>query len=450
MKKHDTSSLTLSSESLESIIADALDQARALGASAAEAGLSVSEGMNVSVRMREVETVEYQQDNGLGISVYFGQRKGSASTSSLDPEAIRKTVQAACDIARHTSEDPCTGLADAELMAREFPDLDLWHEWHIDSAEAIDKALACEAAALDSSDLIVNSDGASIDIGKGVSAYGNTHGFLHSERKTRYSLSCSVVGDDGNGMQRDYWYDVARAPEWLDSPEAIGCRAAERTLRRLGARKLATGGHPVLFVPELARGLIGHFNQAIGGNAQYRKASFLLDSEGEQVFPSFVDLTEHPYLPGQLASANYDDEGVTPFEGAVVAQGVVQTYLLSTYSARKLGRTSNGHASGVRNLRVSDTGDSFEQLLARMDRGLLVTELMGQGVNTVTGDYSRGATGFWVENGEIAYPVEEITIAGNLRDMLRGIVAIGNDTDRRGSIHCGSILIDEMMVAGEG
>ena len=450
MKNSDSNSLSASTETLESIIADALDQARRLGASSAEAGLTLSEGMSVSVRMREVETVEYQQDNGLGISVYFGQRKGTASTSSLDPEAIRKTVQAACDIARHTSEDPCTGLADAECMQTEFRDLDLWHDWSLDSAEAIDLALACEAAALDVSEQIVNSDGASLDTARGISAYGNTHGFLQSERKTRYSISCSVVGDDGQGMQRDYWYSVARSPQGLEAVEAIGRRAAERSLRRLGARKLPTGRHPVLFVPELARGLISHFNQAIGGNAQYRKASFLLDARGEQLFPEFVDLIEQPYLPGALGSANYDAEGVAVYEGPVVEKGVVCDYLLDSYSARKLGRQTNGHASGVHNLRLSDTGEDLQALLRKMDRGLMVTELMGQGVNTVTGDYSRGAAGFWVENGEIQYPVEEITIASNLRDMFRGIVAIGNDLDRRGNILSGSILVDEMTVAGEG
>jgi PmbA protein len=450
MKKTDSNSLLLTTESLESIIADALEQARALGATSAEAGLSQSEGMSVSVRMREVETVEYQQDNGLGISVYFDQRKGSASTSSLDPEAIRKTVQAACDIARHTSEDPCTGLADAELMATEFRDLDLWHDWNIESAEAIELALACEAAALDASEQIINSDGASLDISRGISAYGNSHGFLHAERKTRYSMDCAVVGDDGSGMQRDYWYDVARAPEWLADAASIGRRAAERTLRRLGARKLPTGRHPVLFAPDMARSLIAHFNQAIGGNAQYRKASFLLDARGERVFPEFVQLTEQPYLKGCLGSANYDGEGVRVYEGEIVDEGVVCDYLLDSYAARKLGRQSNGNASGVHNLGVKDTGKDFGQLLSTMDRGLLVTELMGQGVSTVTGDYSRGAAGFWVEQGEIQYPVEEITIASNLRDMYRGIVDIGNDIDRRGNIHCGSILIDEMTVAGEG
>ncbi len=448
MKNSDSNSLSVATESLQALIADALDQARDLGASSAEAGLTLSEGMSVSVRLREVETVEYQQDNGLGISVWFGQRKGTASTSSLDPEAIRKTVRAACDIARHTSEDPCTGLADAELMATEFRDLDLWHEWHLDSAGAIDLALACEAAALDADERIVNSEGASLDLARGVSVYGNSHGFLHAERKTRYSISCAVVAEDDSGMQRDYWYDVARAPQWLAGAESIGRRAAGRSLRRLGARKLATGRHPVLFVPEQARGLISHFNQAIGGNAQYRKASFLLDARGDQVFPEFVTLSEQPYLKGCLGSANYDGEGVAVYEGPIVEQGVVCDYLLDSYAARKLGRQSNGHASGVHNLLVSDTGKDFEALLKTLDRGVVVTELMGQGVNTVTGDYSRGAAGFWVENGELQYPLEEITVAGNLKDMYRGIVDIGNDIDRRGNIHCGSILIEEMTIAG--
>ena len=450
MKNRDSNSLPASTESLESIIADALEQAHHLGASSAEAGLTLSQGMSVRVRMREVETVEYQQDNGLGISVYFGQRKGTASTSSLDPEAIRKTVRAACDIARHTSEDPCAGLADPECLQTEFRDLDLWHDWALDSAAAIDLALACEAAALDASEQIVNSDGADLDTARGISAYGNSHGFLHSERKTRYSLSCSVVADDGRGMQRDYWYSVARSPQGLEAVEDIGLRAAERSLRRLGARKLGTGRHPVLFAPDLTRGLISHFTQAIGGHAQYRKASFLLDARGEQLFPEFVDLVEQPFVPGALGSANYDDEGVAVYEGPVVEKGVLRDYLLDSYSARKLGRQTNGHASGVHNLRLSDTGEDLQALLRKMDRGLMVTELMGQGVNGVTGDYSRGATGFWVENGEIQYPVEEITIASNLRDMYHGIVAIGDDLDTRGNILCGSVLIEEMTVAGEG
>ncbi len=450
MDEINLNSLTVSENSLKQIVADTLELARQRGASAAEAGLNVAEGVTVSARMRDVETVEYQNDTGLGISVYFGQHKGSASTSSLDPESIRKTVEAACDIARYTSEDPCTGLADAELMATELRALDLYHEWDLPTEQAIDLALQCEAAALDADAQITNSDGASVDTGRSVSVYGNTHGFLGSEHKTRHSVSCSVVAGRDQAMQRDYWYSVDRNPQRLLAVEEVGRKAAERTLRRLGARKLKTGSASVLYAPELARGLISHLNAAISGNAQYRKASFLLDAEGEQVFPEFVQLQEQPFAAGGLASANYDAEGVATREQMLVEDGVLQSYLLDSYSARKLERHSTGHSGGVHNLKLADTGQDFEQMLALMDKGLLVTELMGQGVNTVTGDYSRGAAGFWVEHGEIQYPVEEITIAGNLKDMYRGIAAIGNDVDRRGSILCGSILIEQMTVAGQG
>ncbi len=450
MKEIDFNSLTVSEETLKNIIQDTLELARKRGASQAEAGLSVSEGMSVSARMRTVETVEYQQDNGLGISVYFGQHKGTASTSSLNPEAIRKTVDAACNIARHTSEDPCAGLADAELMATQFNDLDLYHDWPISTDNAIELALECEAAALDYADTISNSEGASIDLGKSLVAYGNTHGFLQAEKKTRHSISCSVVAGNDQGMQRDYWYSVSRSPDDLQTAADVGRRAAERTVKRLGARKLKTGQASVMFVPELARGLVSHFNAAIGGNAQYRKASFLLDAEGEQVFPRFVQFTEFPFEPKALGSANYDGEGVATQQHDLVNDGIVQGYLLDSYSARKLGRHSTGHSSGVHNLKISDTGKNFNACLKAMGSGLLVTELMGHGVSTVTGDYSRGAAGFWVENGEICYPVEEITIASNLKEMFKGILEIGNDIDRRGSIHCGSIVLENMTIAGEG
>ena len=450
MKKTDNNSLNDAEESLKTILADTLDWARQQGATQAEAGLTVSEGMSVSARMRSVETLEYQKDNGLGISVYFGQHKGTASTSSLEPEAIRKTVTAACEIAKYTSEDPCAGLADAELMATEFADLDLYHEWDISSDRAIELALQCEAVALDADQRICNSEGATIETGKGISVYGNSHGFLQAMSKTRYSVSCSVVAKDEQGMQRDYWYSVHRHPDYLQAVDDVGRIAAERALRRLDAVKLKTGNHPVLFAPEMARGLISHFNAAIGGNAQYRKASFLLDALDTQVFPDFVQLIEQPFKKMALGSANYDGEGVATREQALVRDGVVQTYLLDSYAARKLGRQSTGHASGVHNLTLQDTGKDFDALLKTLDTGLLVTELMGQGVSTVTGDYSRGAAGFWVEHGEIQYPVEEITIASNLKDMFMGIAEIGSDVDQRGNILCGSILIENMMIAGDG
>ena len=435
-------------ESFKNIVADTLQLAAANGATQAEAGLSVSSGLSVATRMGSVETIEHQQDNGLGISVYVGQHKGSASTSNLDPDAIRKTVEAACNIARYTSEDPCTGLADAELMASEMHELDAYHPWSIEPQAVIELALECENTALEFDPRIVNSDGASVDSSAGLSVYGNSHGFLQAQHKTRHSISCSVVAESDGKMQRDYWYDISRLPNALASARSIGEKAAERTVRRLDASKLKTQQAPVLFVPELARGIIGSFTAAIGGAAQYRKASFLLDAVGERVFPEFVQLHENPFISQALGSSNFDAEGVATSAAKLVVDGVIQNYLLDSYSARKLGLTSTGHASGVHNLTLDDTGKTFAECLATMHRGFLVTELMGHGVNNVTGDYSRGAAGFWVENGQLEYPVEEVTIASNLRDMFNGIVEIGNDIDLRGSIRCGSILIDNMTIAG--
>jgi PmbA protein len=435
-------------EAFKNIVADALKMAMDKGASQVEAGLSVSQGLSVATRMGVVETIEHQQDNGLGISVYFGGHKASASTSNLDPDAIRKTVNAACDIARYTSEDPCAGLAAPELMATEMHQLDLYHPWNLEPQSVIDMALECENAALEYDPRIVNSEGASVDTNAGVSVYGNSHGFLQAQHKTRHSISCAVVGQSNGNMQRDYWYDVGRHPDHLASARSVGQTAGERTVRRLDATKLKTQKAPVLFVPELARGIVGHFTAAIGGAAQYRKASFLLDAVGELVFPEFLQLREDPFIPQALGSANYDAEGVATHAASLVANGVVQNYLLDSYSARKLGLTTTGHASGVHNLILDDTGKSFDECLATMHRGFLVTELMGHGVNNVTGDYSRGAAGFWVENGRVDHAVEEVTIAANLRDMFKGIVEIGNDIDLRGSVRCGSILIDDMMIAG--
>ena len=437
-------------EMLKNRIDDTLKMALQKGATQVEAGLSVSQGLSVAVRMRDVETIEHQQDNGLGISVYFGQRKGSANTSNLDPEAVRKTVEAACHIARYTSEDTCSGLADAVLMATRFKPLDLYHPWSISPQTAINLALECEAAALDYDSRIVNSEGASVDINSSISIYGNSHGFLQAEQKTRHSISCAVVSESGDNMQRDYWYDVCRNPARLATTRRVGERAAERTVKRLNARKLKTQQSPVMLVPELARGLIGHFTSAIGGSVQYRKASFLLNAVDTQVFPDYLQLSEHPFQPQALGSANYDGEGVAIAENALVCDGIVQTYLLDSYAARKLGLQSTGHASGVHNLTVNNTGQSFDDMLKVMHQGLLVTELMGQGVNLVTGDYSRGAAGFWVENGDIQFPVEEVTIAANLRDMFKDIIEIGTDVDRRSPIVTGSMLIGNMMIAGTG
>ena len=435
-------------DSFKNIVADTLKLALTNGATQAEAGLSVSQGLSVTARMRSVETIEHQQDNGLGISVYIGQHKGSASTSNLDPEAIRKTVEAACNIAKYTSEDPCTGLADASLLASQFVELDLYHPWEISPEQVIDLVLECENTALDFDPRIVNSDGASVDISSGLSVYGNSHGFLQSESKTRHSISCSVVGESTAGMQRDYWYEISRNPDQLATARAVGLKAAERTVRRLDAQKLKTQQAPVLFVPEIARGLFGHLGSAIGGSAQYRKASFLLDAVGTRIFPDFLQLTEYPFESQALGSANYDSEGVAVKEAKLISDGVLQSYLLDSYAARKLGLQTTGHASGVHNLTLQSTGKSFLDCVKTMHRGLLVTELMGHGVNTVTGDYSRGAAGFWVDNGEIQFPVEEITIAANLKDMFQGIVEIGNDMDMRGNIRTGSILLENMTIAG--
>jgi len=435
-------------DSFKNIVAETLKMAQASGASQAEAGLSVSQGLSVAARMRSVETIEHQQDNGLGISVYFGQHKGSASTSNLDPEAIRKTVEAACNIARYTSEDPCTGLADGEMMARKFVNLDLFHPWDISPEAVIELALECENAALDFDQKIVNSEGASVELNAGVSVYGNTHGFLQAEQKTRHSISCSVVGQSDGGMQRDYWYEISRDPDHLSSAKSVGLKAAERTLKRLDARKLKTRQAPVLFVPDVARSLIGHFTAAISGSAQYRKASFLLDAIDTKIFPGFLQMVERPFEPQGLGSANFDSEGVMVKQADLVSNGVMQSYLLDSYAARKLDRQTTGHASGVHNLTLMDTGKGFDECVKSMHQGLVVTELMGHGVNTVTGDYSRGAAGYWVENGEMQFPVEEITIAANLKDMFQGIIEVGNDLDMRGNIRTGSILLENMTIAG--
>jgi PmbA protein len=435
-------------DSLKNIVADALKLAQANGATQAEAGLSVSQGLSVTARMRAVETIEHQQDNGLGISVYLGQHKGSASTSNLDPQAIQKTVEAACNIAKYTSEDPCAGLADADRLAVQFAELDLYHPWEITPEQVIELVLECESSALDFDSRIVNSEGASVDINAGISVYGNTHGFLQAESKTRHSISCSVVGESEGGMQRDYWYEMSRNPDRLATARSVGLKAAERTVKRLDAQKLKTQQAPVLFVPEMARGLIGHLGSAIGGSAQYRKASCLLDAIDTRIFPAFLQLVEYPFESQALGSANYDSEGVAIKQAGLVSDGVLQSYLLDSYAARKLGLQTTGHASGVHNLTLQSTGKSFADCIKTMHRGLLVTELMGHGVNTVTGDYSRGAAGFWVENGEVQFPVEEITIAANLLEMFQGIVEIGDDLDIRGNIRTGSILLENMTIAG--
>ncbi|MEW6166386.1 MAG: metalloprotease PmbA [Pseudomonadota bacterium] len=435
-------------ESLERCIQLALDAARAGGATQAEASVAASRGLTVNVRKGEVESLEFQQDRDLGVTVYLGKRKGSATTGDLGDAGIRSAVAAALDIARATGEDPCNGLADAELMAREFPDLDLDHPWDLHADAAIDLAAACEAAAFAADARITGSEGASLSSHRGRTVYANTHGFVGLRTGTNHSLSCAVVATHGDEMQRDYWYSSARKPAELMDAQALGRKAGERAAARLGARRPGTCAVPVLFPPELARGFWGHLLGAISGTSLYRKSSFLLDKLGQAVCAPIVTLEQKPFLRGAAGSAAYDQEGVATRERTLVEAGVLQGWLLGSYSARKLGLQTTGNAGGVFNLIVRPGADDFDGLLRRMHRGLLLTELLGQGVNLVTGDYSRGAAGFWVENGAIAYPVEELTIAGNLADMLKGIVAIGSDVDPLANVRTGSVLIEQMQIAG--
>jgi len=427
----------------------ALAEARALGASEAEAAISMDVGLSVSARLGEVETVEYQRDRGMGVTVYFGTRKGTASTADLSPGGLRETVGKACSIARFTAQDPCAGLPDPDTLATQIPELSLSHPWDLTPEQACEMAIACEAAAMAVDPRITNSEGAGVSTHRGVRAFGNSHGFLGAFPGTAHSISCSVLGVEGEQMERDYWYSTARDWRELEAAESVGRRSGERAVRRLGARKLATTKVPVLYSPDVARGLISHFLGAIRGGSQYRRASFLLDAAGTQVFPDWFALSERPHLPKALASAPFDHEGVATSDREIVADGIVLGYVLSTYSARKLGLRTTGNAGGNYNVIVHGRGRDYEGMLKALDRGLLVTELMGQGVNGVTGDYSRGATGFWVENGQIAYPVHEVTVAGNLKDIYRSIVDVGSDMDLRGGIRTGSILLDEMTVAGD-
>ncbi len=433
---------------LKTLVSDILDEARKQGADACEVGVSLDAGLSASVRMGEVETVEFNRDQGFGITVYQGQKKGSASTSDSTDQAIKDTVRAACNIARYASEDPCAGLADAELMATDLPDLDLYYPWDVTAEEAIELAIACEQAGRNVSDKIINSDGASVASHQGCRVYGNSHGFIGSYVSSRHSLSAVLIAQQNNEMQRDYWYTLARDAVDLESAEQVGAKAGERTVNRLGSRKVDTGRSPVLFAPEVASGLISHFLGAISGGSLYRQSSFLLDSLGKQVFPDWLRIHEKPLLKKALGSASFDNDGLAAREKDFITEGVLQNYILSTYSARKLGMKSTGNAGGVNNLFVESNADGQKELLRQMGTGLLVTELMGQGVNIVTGDYSRGAGGFWVEDGEIQYPVSEVTIAGNLKDIFMGIVAVGSDVDKRGNIQTGSILVEDMALAG--
>ena len=436
-------------ERLKSIVQSLLDEAKQQGATAAEAGLSQENGLSVTARLGEVETIEHHCDQGLGITVYFGQRKGSASTTDLSPDAIKETVSAACSIARYTSEDEFAGLPEKSLLATEFPDLDLNHPWPLNADEAIAMAIECEAAALSFHPDITNSEGATVNTHQGIRVLGNSLGFLRGRLSTRHSVSCSVVAQRGDSMQRDYWYSIARKSKDLEAAAAIGKKAGERTISRLDARRLATQQCPVLYCAEVASGLLGSLVSAISGGSLYRKSSFLLDALDTQIFPDFIHIHEQPLLKGALGSSAYDGEGVATQTRDIVRDGYLRGYVLSTYSARKLGMQSTGNAGGVHNLTIETSDRDFQAMLRLMGTGLLVTETIGQGVNIINGNYSRGAAGFWVEHGEIQYPVEEITIAGNLKDMYKQIVAVGNDVDYRGNIRTGSILIERMSIAGE-
>ena len=427
----------------------ALKEAGSRGASSSEAAASLSQGLSVNVRKSEIETVEHTRDRNLVVSVYFGQRTGSASTSDYSPAAVKETVLAACNIAKWTEEDQCIGLADPERLAKDVMDLDLYHPWTPSVEEASSLALECEASALGADARIVNSEGASVDAHQGVEVYGNSLGFIGHTQKSRQGISCSVIAGVGDSMQRDYWYSSARRLGDLDTPVQVGDQAARRTLRRLGARRVPTCKVPVIYEAPVASSLLGHFISAISGGALYRKASFLLDHLDKKIFPEFVRIHEQPLIVGGMGSAAFDGEGVATSARDIVSDGILRGYVLGSYSARRLDMQTTGNAGGVHNLTI-DTGDqNLEQMISGIDEGFLVTELIGFGINNVTGDYSRGAAGLWIENGEIAYPVEEVTVAGNLKDIFQNIAAIGNDVDPRRSTRCGSILVEGLTIAGD-
>lgn len=445
----DTAAFSYSFATLQQLAADVLGHAGRNGATACEVDVSEGFGQTVGVRCDEVETIEFNRDKGVGITVYCGQRKGYASTSDFSPQALRETVEAALAIARFTAEDDCAGLADAALMAKDCPDLDLYHPWALSVEDAIETARRCEQAAFDASPRISNSEGATVSTQQAQFVSANSLGFMGGYPTSRHYISCSVIAGEQDAMQRDDWYTTHRDAARLDDPFSVGRIAAERAVARLGGRKVKTGEFPVLFEAPLAAGLLGSLVHAASGGALYRKSSFLLDHLGQRVMPEFVRIVERPHIPCGLGSASFDSDGVATRDRDVVADGILQGYFLSAYTARKLGMQTTGNAGGSHNLIIEPGELDRAGLLARMGRGLLVTELLGHGINYVTGDYSRGAAGYWVENGQIAYPVEEITIAGNLKAMFAGIQAVGSDVQVRGSKQTGSILIDRMTVAGE-
>ena len=433
---------------LEDIVQDLMAQAQQLGADQVEAGVSIDAGLSVTVRLGETETLEYNRDRGLGLTVYFDQRKGSASTADFAPESLAATVKAACDIARYTSKDEYAGLADADKLATDIPDLDLYHPWNITAEQAIELATETEDAARRVDPRIENSEGGTVFTNAGMRVKANTKGFMAGYKSSYHSLSCAVIGKQGEEMQRDFWSWSARDRADLMPAAEVGRIAGERTVRRLGTQSLSTREVPVIYAADIASSLFGHFISAVSGNSLYRKASFLLDHLGKPVFPAFMHIHEQPLLRKAIGSAPYDSEGVATCARDIVTDGVLQGYVLNSYAARHLGMQTTGNAGGIRNLTIEPGDKDLQALLGSMDTGLLVTELIGFGVNNVTGDYSRGAAGFWVEGGEIQYPVDEITVAGNLKDMFMKIVEVGNDVDLRGNTRTGSVLIEQMMVAG--
>lgn len=433
---------------IQSIVADVLQMATQKGATQAEASMSKIQGIAVGTRMQEVETIEFNNDGGLGISVYVGAKKGTASTADLSKEALALTVEKAIQIAKHTSDDKYSGLADAELMVKEPVDLELYYPQPLDTEQGIALAMEAEKVAFEQDSRVGLSDGCTFNANLGARVYGNTHGVNVGYPSSRYGLTCVMIGQEDDDMQRDYAYTVAREFSDLDTPAKVGKESALNAASRLGGRKLDTMSAPVLFSRELAPGIFGHLVSAISGGSLYRKSSFLMDSINTQVLPDWFNIYERPKLKKGLASSAFDNEGVETHDMDIVTNGVLNHYLLASYSARRLGLTTNGHAGGIHNWLVDDTGETEQELLKKMHTGLYVTELMGHGVNMVTGDYSRGASGFWVENGEIQYPVHEITIAGNLKDMFKDIIAIGSEKELRSSVQTGALLLEKMQIAG--
>ena len=436
-------------EDARAIMDKALSRSRALGANSAEADISTGGGLSVNVRMGQVETIEHQRDKSLGITVYMGKRKGSASTTDFSAKAVEATVNAACTIAGNASEDDCAGLIDPEFLAKQVPDLDLCHRWDISPQEAIELAIECEDAARQTDQRLTNSDGALVSTYTGSHLYGNTNHFVNGWDWSSHNIDCAVIAEENGKMQRDGWYTKARDQRDLDNVKTVGEEAARRTLARLNARKISTRSAPVIFEAPVARGLFSALTTAISGGALYRRATFLLDKLGEQVFAPQVQIEEQPHLLKQLGSAPFDNDGMATGRKQLIRDGVLESYVLSAYSARKLGLPPTGNAGGVHNLMVQVSEQDLEALIRQMDTGLLITDMIGFGVNQITGDYSRGASGFWIERGELQYPVEEVTVAANLADMFKQIVGISNDVDNRGNIKTGSVLIENMTIAGE-